>query len=62
MARLQSMAAAQDLVTETGGRPVPLLSLVKQALTPFGLARFAASVQTLAPIPLLRKRIDPRFA
>lgn len=40
MARLQSMATAQDLVTETGGRPVPLVQVVRQTLTPFGLARF----------------------
>lgn len=40
LARLQSMAAAQDLVTQTGGRPVELLPVIEQALEPFGRARF----------------------
>lgn len=39
MARLQSMAAAQDLVTETGGRPVQLGDVVAKALSPFDLGR-----------------------
>lgn len=40
MARLQSMATAQDLVTATGGRPVQLCDVVSQTMAPFGLARF----------------------
>jgi PAS domain S-box-containing protein len=40
MARLQSMATAQDLVTGSGGRPVPLGEVVRKTLSPFGLARF----------------------
>jgi PAS domain S-box-containing protein len=43
MARLQSMAIAQDLVTGSGGRPVPLGEVVKQTLSPFGLARIEMS-------------------
>lgn len=43
MARLQSMATAQDLVTETGGRPVQLLDIVRKTLQPFGLSRFEIS-------------------
>jgi two-component sensor histidine kinase len=40
MARLQSMATAQDLVTATGGRPVQLADVITKAMTPFGLPRF----------------------
>jgi two-component sensor histidine kinase len=40
MARLQSMATAQDLVTATGGRPVLLADVVGQTMAPFGHARF----------------------
>jgi PAS domain S-box-containing protein len=40
MARLQAMAAAQDLVTMTGGRPVDLAQVARQTLTAFGLPRF----------------------
>jgi PAS domain S-box-containing protein len=40
MARLQSMATAQDLVTATGGRPVQLSDVVAQTMAPFGLGRF----------------------
>lgn len=39
MARLQAMAASQDLVTEAGGRPVPLADVLAKALSPFGLSR-----------------------
>lgn len=39
-ARLKSMADSQDLVTEAGGRPVPLAEVVRRALAPFGLGRF----------------------
>ena len=39
MARLQAMADSQDLVTEAGGRPVPLGDVLARALTPFGLGR-----------------------
>ena len=39
MARLQAMADSQDLVTEAGGRPVPLADVLGRALKPFGLAR-----------------------
>ena len=39
MARLQAMADSQDLVTEAGGRPVPLGDVLTKALTPFGLGR-----------------------
>lgn len=40
IARLQAMADAQDLVTASGGRPVPLAELASRTLTPFGLDRF----------------------
>jgi PAS domain S-box-containing protein len=40
IARLDSMAQAQDLVTASGGRPVQLSDLAERALTPFGLGRF----------------------
>jgi two-component sensor histidine kinase len=40
MARMQAMADAQDLVTASGGRPVPLAELALRTLTPFGLDRF----------------------
>jgi PAS domain S-box-containing protein len=40
MARLQAMADSQDLVTQTGGRTVPLADLVATTLTPFDSARF----------------------
>jgi PAS domain S-box-containing protein len=39
MARLQAMAASQDLVTEAGGRPVPLADVLAKAVTPFSLGR-----------------------
>ena len=39
MARLQAMADSQDLVTEAGGRPVPLADVLVKALSPFGLSR-----------------------
>jgi PAS domain S-box-containing protein len=39
MARLQAMADSQDLVTASGGRPVPLSDVVGQALKPFGPTR-----------------------
>lgn len=39
MARLQAMADSQDLVTEAGGRPVPLGDVLAKALTPFGTGR-----------------------
>jgi PAS domain S-box-containing protein len=39
MARLQAMADSQDLVTEAGGRPVPLGDVLAKALSPFGLSR-----------------------
>jgi PAS domain S-box-containing protein len=39
MARLQAMAASQDLVTEAGGRPVPLADVLVKAVTPFSLGR-----------------------
>jgi len=39
MARLQAMADSQDLVTEAGGRPVPLGDVLAKALTPFGGGR-----------------------
>ncbi|MGZ6047346.1 MAG: sensor histidine kinase [Phenylobacterium sp.] len=39
MARLQAMADSQDLVTEAGGRPVPLTDVLAKALTPFGAGR-----------------------
>jgi two-component sensor histidine kinase len=34
------MATSQDLVTASGGGPVRLADVVRQTLTPFGLARF----------------------
>ena len=40
MARLQAMAISQDFVMASGGRPVDLAGLVRQALTAFGLSRF----------------------
>ena len=40
MARLQSMADSQDLVTQAAGRPLPLNHLLDRALTPFDQARF----------------------
>jgi PAS domain S-box-containing protein len=40
MARLLALAEAQDLVTASGGRPVPLSELAQRTLTPFGLDRF----------------------
>ncbi|MCR5878566.1 sensor histidine kinase [Phenylobacterium sp. J367] len=40
MARLEAMARSQDLVTETRGAPVSLGAVMRQVLTPFGLARF----------------------
>jgi PAS domain S-box-containing protein len=39
MARLQAMADSQDLVTESGGRPVALSDVIGQALKPFDPAR-----------------------
>ncbi|HEY3949642.1 sensor histidine kinase [Phenylobacterium sp.] len=39
MARLQAMADSQDLVTASGGKPVPLGDVIGKALTPFGRAR-----------------------
>lgn len=40
MARLQAMATSQDFVTASGGRPVDLAGLIRQALTAFDLSRF----------------------
>jgi two-component sensor histidine kinase len=40
MARLQAMADAQDLVTASGGRPVPLSDVIGKAVAPFGPSRF----------------------
>ena len=40
MARMQAMAASQDLVTATGGRPVEVADVMAQALAPFDLQRF----------------------
>jgi PAS domain S-box-containing protein len=40
MSRLQAMAQSQDLVTVSGGQPVPLIDVATKTLTPFGLARF----------------------
>src|SRR5204863_2864548 len=40
MGRLQSMAASQDLVTDTGGHTVELSGVVDKALAPFDLKRF----------------------
>jgi PAS domain S-box-containing protein len=39
MARLQAMAASQDLVTASGGGPVVLADVIGKALAPFGNAR-----------------------
>lgn len=41
MARLQAMAASQDLVTASGGGPVALSDVIGKALAPFGRARIA---------------------
>lgn len=38
--RLQAMALSQDLVTESGGRPVRLSRVAETVLAPFGLAPF----------------------
>jgi PAS domain S-box-containing protein len=40
LARLQSMAAAQDLVTATGGHAVEMSGVIAKALAPFDLQRF----------------------
>jgi|GEM_PF-1833497 len=40
MARLQAMANAQDLVTASGGRPVPLSDVIGKAVAPFGASQF----------------------
>jgi PAS domain S-box-containing protein len=40
MARMQAMAASQDLVTATGGRAVDLAEVIAQSLAPFDLNRF----------------------
>jgi len=40
MARLQAMADSQDLVTASGGLPVPLADVVATTLTPFDAGRF----------------------
>jgi PAS domain S-box-containing protein len=40
MARMQAMAASQDLVTVTGGRPVEVTDVMAKALAPFDLQRF----------------------
>jgi PAS domain S-box-containing protein len=40
LARIDAMAQANDLVTASGGRPVPLSQVAERTLTPFGLARF----------------------
>jgi PAS domain S-box-containing protein len=40
MSRLDAMAKSQDLVTATGGGPVQLADVLRQVLSPFGLARF----------------------
>lgn len=40
LARLQAMAASQDLVMASGGRPVALADVVVQALSPFELGNF----------------------
>jgi PAS domain S-box-containing protein len=47
MARMQAMAASQDLVTVTGGRSVEVTDVMVKALAPFDLKRF---------------RIDPALA
>ena len=59
MARLQAMAASQDLVTATGGRPVQLSEVISTALAPFGMARFTVDpalagvrIQGQAPVGL----------
>jgi len=40
LARLQSMADSQDLVTQASGRSLKLVDLLDRALTPFDTARF----------------------
>jgi PAS domain S-box-containing protein len=40
MGRLQSMAASQDLVTETGGHTVEVLGVIAKAVAPFDVKRF----------------------
>ncbi len=40
IARLQSMADSQDLVTQAAGEPLPLIDLLDRALTPFDQSRF----------------------
>ncbi|MDB5425349.1 MAG: sensor histidine kinase [Phenylobacterium sp.] len=40
MSRLQAMAASQDLVTASGGRPVGLSDVIAQALSPFDHGQF----------------------
>jgi PAS domain S-box-containing protein len=40
MGRLQSMAASQDLVTETGGHTVEVCGVIAKAVAPFDLERF----------------------
>jgi PAS domain S-box-containing protein len=40
LARLQAMAASQDLATASEGRPLPLPDLLRRALAAFDLARF----------------------
>jgi two-component sensor histidine kinase len=40
LARLKAMADNQDLVTASGGRPVPLSDVVAKTLTPFDASRF----------------------
>ncbi len=43
MSRLQAMAASQDLVTASGGAPVPLTDIFAKALEPFGRTRVDVS-------------------
>jgi PAS domain S-box-containing protein len=45
MARLQAMANAQDLVTASGGLPVPLSDVIGNAVAPFGPSRFELDPQ-----------------
>jgi len=40
MARLQSMAASQDLVTTTGGHAIDVSGVIAQSLAPFDIQRF----------------------
>lgn len=40
LARLKALADSQDLVTASGGRPVPLKDVVATTLSPFGDGRF----------------------